>query len=124
MKTALLICTLAAALLLAPRSAHAYTYTGYACSVYVSPTATTYGDSGFVQVMLYSGPSCTGSYVAGPVLCSANATACNGYSLTNSLFAAIVQALQQSVLAVNQKVKFEANATSIAYGVYFYPAGY
>jgi hypothetical protein len=71
----LLMGLLLAAGLLASSSAWASSVSGYACMVeYQPPFNTTMGSYGNVSVTVYSGTSCTGSYLGEFWFCTTNAT--------------------------------------------------
>jgi hypothetical protein len=98
----------------------AHAITGYLCTVYYYPGADSSGNYGSVDVSLYTGTSCTGSYVGYASFLSTGATTCTIYPLlTAESLIGLLQALRQQ-MTNNQKVFidiFGGCANSVA----FYP---
>jgi hypothetical protein len=64
------------ALAAAPRSARA-DLSGYLCSAFEYPYSNSlYGNNGGIQLWMFSGPACTGSYVGSAIVPTANGSAC------------------------------------------------
>jgi hypothetical protein len=107
------------------RPAHANTYMGYPCNVSQVPNSSYYGNSGYAALSLYTGPACTGSFVAAVQLCSANATACGTSYVNDTVFVQIVQTLHAALVAANQRMWVNTPGTSaFITTIYFYAAGY
>ncbi len=114
-RTLLVSSTLAlAALLLAPRSAHADTFssaTGYPCSMGGGFTNTSFngvgssGANGYVYVSLTSQPSCAGSFQGTVYLMTTGATTCQNELIPAELFQTMIRTVS-SALAQGLKLQF------------------
>jgi hypothetical protein len=106
--------------------AHAGSGYGYVCSLYESPSASIYGNFGGVSVNVYSGPSCTGSYVGGGVFCTTGATSQCSYSSYYRDEPQQMSFIQrvESAMTTNQKVYLYVDGSGNPYNLLFYAQGY
>jgi hypothetical protein len=114
-----------------PSRAHAAGGTGYVCNVAMFPSSSSFGNSGYVSYELYSGPSCSGSYLGINLVCSVGATTgyssqCSSYLFSEAGLIAEFGALRAAA-STNQKVFVGVNpfqSPNAANPPNFYAGGY
>ena len=85
-----------------PESAQASTW-GYSCFTFFMPSASTRGNYGYAAYTLYSGPSCSGTYLGYFYICSTGATSnvctqSGGYHFNSDQLISQVQGLRDATL--------------------------
>jgi hypothetical protein len=112
-------------LVAAPRLAHANSGFAYICSTVWYPGSGISGTSGVIWSTFYSGPSCSGSYLASADICSNGATssACElGYLHSSEQMNALWGSLTRASVA-NEKVWFNVSYIGLT-SLTFYSGGY
>jgi hypothetical protein len=124
-KTAIGIVFGALLLVGASRAAHASGY-GYICNTEDYTPSSSVGNFGAVVANIYSGPSCTGSYLNGGFYCSTGASSglCSLTWLLDEPQLMNLSAKLQRAAIANQKVFFATDGYGNLSSIYFYAAGY
>jgi hypothetical protein len=128
MKTKLLLSLFAVAFILigSSRRANASGF-GYVCNMQVVAASqySSMGTAGPMYLSLYSGPACTGSFVAYFRFCSIGAPYCNQSSLFSDSQMRMLEGNLQRAQAANQRVHVSDNyEAGTASNMFFYAAGY
>lgn len=104
--------------------AHAAGGNGYVCSVRQDPFPSVLGQYGNIYVTLYSGPSCTGTYVSSNTFCSTGSNAptqCSGYNLDQPSLISFMDNMR-SAAATNERLVI-LTVNNLPYTVQYSPAG-
>ena len=107
------------------RTASAGSGLGYVCTTFDSQ-AGSLGNSGGVLVNFYTGPSCTGNFVAGGYVCTTGATyslCATNYLRDEAQLMSLYGNIQRAEVA-NQHVYVSLDGSGNIATIYFYAAGY